>query len=175
LQQAADKFGWASWKKSPNRGRGIGFARYKNIAAYCAVALEVEVNPRNGRIRVLRAVTSADTGHIVNPDGVSNQIEGGLIQSLSWSLKEEVKFDDTQILSTDWNSYPILTFSEVPPVEVVLINRPGAPFLGTGEASQGPTSAALANAVFDATGVRFRRLPLTPERVKQGLDNKSAA
>ena len=175
LQQAADRFGWASWKKSAHRGRGIGFARYKNIAAYCAVALEVEVNPRNGRIRVLRAVTSADTGHIVNPDGVSNQIEGGLIQSLSWSLKEEVKFDDTQILSTDWNSYPILTFSEIPPVEVVLINRPGAPFLGTGEASQGPTSAALANALFDATGVRFRRLPLTPERVKQGLDNPRAA
>jgi CO/xanthine dehydrogenase Mo-binding subunit len=169
LQKAADKFDWNNWKKTPNRGRGIGFARYKNIAGYCAVALEVEVNPRNGRIRVLRAVASADSGHIVNPDGVSNQIEGGLIQSLSWSLKEEVKFDDTQVLSTDWNSYPILTFSEIPPVDVVLINRPGAPFLGTGEASQGPTGAALANAVFDATGVRFRRLPLTPERVKQGL------
>jgi CO/xanthine dehydrogenase Mo-binding subunit len=175
LQKAADKFGWNNWKKTPNRGRGIGFARYKNIAGYCAVALEVEVNPRNGRIRVLRAVASADSGHIVNPDGVSNQIEGGLIQSLSWSLKEEVKFDDTQVLSTDWASYPILTFSETPPVEVVLINRPGAPFLGTGEASQGPTSAALANAVFDATGVRFRRLPLTPERVKQGLDKKGTA
>ena len=175
LQKAAEKFGWDSWKKTPNRGRGIGFARYKNIAGYCAVALEVEVNPRNGRIRVLRAVASADTGHIVNPDGVSNQIEGGLIQSLSWSLKEEVKFDDTQILSTDWNSYPILTFSEIPPVDVVLINRPGAPFLGTGEASQGPTSAALANAVFEATGVRFRRLPLTPERIKQGLDKKGTA
>jgi CO/xanthine dehydrogenase Mo-binding subunit len=172
LQKAADKFGWNSWKKTPNRGRGIGFARYKNIAGYCAVALEVEVNPRNGRIRVLRAVASADSGHIVNPDGVSNQIEGGLIQSLSWSLKEEVKFDDTQILSSDWNSYPILTFSEIPPVDVVLINRPGAPFLGTGEASQGPTGAALANAVFNATGVRYRQLPLTPERIKQGLDKK---
>ena len=175
LQKAADQFGWNSWKKTPNRGRGIGFARYKNIAGYCAVALEVEVNPRNGRIRVLRAVASADSGHIVNPDGVSNQIEGGLIQSLSWSLKEEVKFDDTQILSTDWSSYPILTFSEIPPVEVVLINRPGAPFLGTGEASQGPTSAALANAVFEATGVRFRQLPFTPERIKQGLDKKGTA
>ncbi len=169
LQKAADKFGWATWQKTPNRGRGIGFARYKNIAGYCAVALEVEVNPRTGRVRVLRAVASADSGHIVNPDGVSNQIEGGLVQSLSWSLKEEVKFDDTQILSTDWASYPILTFSEIPPIEVVLIDRPGAPFLGTGEASQGPTGAALANAVFDATGVRFRRLPLTPDRVKQGL------
>ena len=175
LQKAADQFGWNSWKKTPNRGKGIGFARYKNIAGYCAVALEVEVNPRNGHIRVLRAVAAADTGHIVNPDGVSNQIEGGLIQSLSWSLKEEVKFDDTQILSTDWNSYPILTFSEIPPVEVALINRPGAPFLGTGEASQGPTSAALANAVFDATGTRFRRLPFTPERIKQGLNKKEGA
>jgi CO/xanthine dehydrogenase Mo-binding subunit len=169
LVKAAKAFGWADWKKTEGRGRGIAFARYKNIAGYCAVALEVEVNRRNGRIRVLRAVASADVGHIVNPDGVSNQIEGGLIQSLSWSLKEEVKFDDTKVLSNDWASYPILTFSEVPPVEVVLIDRPGAPFLGTGEASQGPTGAALANAVFDATGVRFRRVPLTPDRVKTGL------
>jgi CO/xanthine dehydrogenase Mo-binding subunit len=170
LVKAADAFGWSRWRKTEGRGRGIGFARYKNTAGYCAVALEVEVNRRNGRIRVLRAVASADVGHIVNPDGVSNQIEGGLVQSLSWSLKEEVKFDDTRVLSSDWSSYPILTFSEVPPVEVVLIDRPGAPFLGTGEASQGPTGAALANAVFDASGVRFRRLPLTPERVLEGLN-----
>ena len=169
IVRAAEKFGWPQWQKSPGRGRGIGFAKYKNIAGYCAVALEVEVNRQSGRIRVLRAVASADSGHIVNPDGVSNQIEGGLIQSLSWTLKEEVQMDDTQVLSQDWSSYPILTFSEVPPVEVVLIDRPGQPFLGTGEASQGPTGAALANAVFDATGVRFRRLPLTPDRVLQGL------
>ncbi len=173
LVKAAEKFGWASWRKTEGRGRGIGFARYKNIAGYCAVAMEVDVNRQTGRIRVIRAVASADSGHIVNPDGVSNQIEGGLIQSLSWSLKEEVKFDDTKVLSNDWSSYPILTFSEVPPVSVVLIDRPGAPFLGTGEASQGPTSAALGNAVFDATGVRFRRLPLTPERVKEGLSKAS--
>ena len=133
------------------------------------MALEVEVNRQNGRIRVLRAVASADCGHMVNPDGVSNQIEGGLIQSLSWTLKEEVQMDKTRVLSKDWNSYPILTFSEVPPVDIVLIDRPGQPFLGTGEASQGPTGAALANAVFDATGVRFRTLPLTPDRVLQAL------
>ena len=169
IVRAAEKFGWSQWQKSPGRGRGIGFAKYKNIAGYCAVALEVEVNRQSGRIRVLRAVASADSGHIVNPDGVINQIEGGLIQSLSWTLKEEVQMDDTQVLSQDWGSYPILTFTEVPPVEVVLIDRPGQPFLGTGEASQGPTGAALANAVFDATGVRFRRLPLTPDRVLQGL------
>ncbi|MBX9760224.1 MAG: molybdopterin-dependent oxidoreductase [Beijerinckiaceae bacterium] len=169
VQKAADAFGWSKWQKRDGRGRGIGFARYKNTAGYCAVAMEVEVNRRNGRVRVVRAVASADSGHIVNPDGVMNQIEGGLIQSLSWTLKEEVKFDDTRVNSEDWASYPILTFNEVPPVEVVLINRPGQPFLGTGEASQGPTSAALANAVHDATGVRFRRLPLTPERVRAGL------
>ncbi len=169
LLKAAEKFGWASWRKTEGRGRGIGFARYKNIAGYVAVAMEVEVNRQSGRIRVIRAVASSDTGQIVNPDGVMNQIEGGMIQSLSWSLKEEVKFDDTKVLSNDWSSYPILTFSEVPPVSVVLIDRPGSPFLGTGEASQGPTIGALANAVFDATGVRFRRLPLTPERVKEGL------
>ena len=169
LVKAAEAFGWGRWVKTEGRGRGIAFARYKNIACYCAVALEVEVNRNTGGIRVLRAVATADSGHIVNPDGVSNQIEGGLIQSLSWTLKEEVRFDDTRVLSNDWSSYPILTFSEVPPVEVVLIDRPGAPFLGTGEASQGPTGAALANAVFDATGARLRRLPLTPERVKKGL------
>jgi nicotinate dehydrogenase subunit B len=169
ILRAAEKFGWDSWRKQAGRGRGIAFARYKNVASYCAVALEVEVNRSSGHIRVLRAVTAVDSGHIVNPDGVINQIEGGLIQSLSWTLKEEVKFDDTRVLSSDWASYPILTFSEVPPVEVVLVNRPGAPFLGAGEASQGPTGAALANAVFDATGVRFRRIPLTPERVKQTL------
>ena len=169
ITRAAEVFGWASWKKTPGRGRGIGFAKYKNIAGYCAVALEVEVDRGSGRIRVLRAVASADSGHIVNPDGVANQIEGGLIQSLSWTLKEEVQTDGTQVVSSDWVSYPILTFSEVPPVEVVLIDRPGAPFLGTGEASQGPTGAALANAVFDAVGVRYRSLPLTPDRVLRGL------
>jgi CO/xanthine dehydrogenase Mo-binding subunit len=169
IVKAAEKFGWSQWRKSPGRGRGIGFAKYKNIAGYCAIAMEVHVNPENGRIRVIRAVASADVGHIVSPDGVSNQIEGGLVQGLSWTIKEEVQMDDTQILSQDWNSYPILTFSEVPPIEVVLIDRPGQPFLGAGEASQGPSGAALANAVFDATGVRFRRLPLTPDRVLQGL------
>jgi CO/xanthine dehydrogenase Mo-binding subunit len=169
VQKAAETFGWSQWKKRAGYGRGIGFARYKNLAGYCAVALEVQVNRRNGRIRVVRAVAAADSGHLVSPDGVINQIEGGLIQSLSWTLKEEVKFDDTRVMSDDWAGYPILTFAECPPVEVVLVNRPGEPYLGTGEASQGPTGAALANAVFDATGVRFRRLPLTPDRVKAAL------
>ncbi len=101
---------------------------------------------------MIRVAAANDSGHMVSPDGIANQIEGGIIQSLSWTLKEEVKFDNTRVLSTDWASYPILTFSEVPPVEVVLIDRPGEPYLGTGESAQGPTGAALANAVFDATG-----------------------
>ncbi|MFM9992116.1 MAG: molybdopterin cofactor-binding domain-containing protein [Burkholderiaceae bacterium] len=169
ITEAAKAFGWDRWQRRPGRGRGIGFARYKNIAGYCAVALEVEVNATSGNVRVIKAVVSADCGHIVNPDGVANQHEGGLIQSLSWTLKEEVHFDETQVLSSDWSSYPILGFNEVPPVEVVLINRPGAPFLGIGEAAQGPTGAALANAVFDATRVRYRQLPLTPQRILDGL------
>ncbi|MEZ5670738.1 MAG: molybdopterin cofactor-binding domain-containing protein [Alphaproteobacteria bacterium] len=169
LLRAAEAFGWDSWQPGRNTGRGIGFAQYKNYATYCAVAMEVQVTPRNGRVRVTRAVAASDSGHMVNPDNIANQIEGGLIQSLSWALKEEVRFDDTRVLSEDWASYPILTFNEVPPVQVELIDRPGAPYLGTGEASQGPTAGALGNAVFSATGVRFRRLPLTPDRVLEGL------
>ena len=170
LQKAAETFGWSNWQKKPGRGRGIAFARYKNLAAFTAIALEVEVNAATGKIRVLRAVAANDSGEVVSPDGVKNQIEGGLIQSLSWTLKEGVRYDATGVRSEDWTSYPILTFTEVPPVEVVLIDRPGAPFLGTGEASQGPTSAALANAVFDAVGVRVRDLPLTPARVKAAIN-----
>lgn len=107
---------------------------------------------------------------MVHPDNIANQIEGGVIQSLRWTLKEEVKFDETSVLSQDWASYPVITFSEVPPVEVALIDRPGEPYLGTGEASQGPTGPAVANALFDAVGVRVSRLPLTPARVKQAME-----
>ena len=106
---------------------------------------------------------------MINPDNIANQIEGGLIQSLSWALKEEVRFDDTRIISKDWASYPILTMAEVPSVEVHLIDTPGGDYLGTGEASQGPTVGALANAIADATGIRYRRLPFTPRRIAEGL------
>jgi CO/xanthine dehydrogenase Mo-binding subunit len=171
LTAAAHKFGWDHWQRSEGRGRGIGFARYKNFAALTAVAIEVEVNRENGRIRLVRVAAANDSGQIISPDGIENQIEGGIIQSLSWTLKEEVKFDKTAVLSEDWKpySYPILIFEEVPPIEIVLINRPGEPFLGTGEAAQGPTAAALGNAVFDATGVRFSRIPFTPKRILAGL------
>ena len=170
LTRCAEAFGWAGFEKQRNRGRGIAFARYKNYAAITAVALEVQVTPRNGMVRVLRAVAANDSGHMVSPDGIANQIEGGLIQSLSWTLKEEVRFDRSRVLSTDWASYPILTFGEVPPVEVVLIDRPGEPYLGTGELATGPAGAALANAVADATGARVRQVPFTPARVKDAID-----
>jgi nicotinate dehydrogenase subunit B len=165
VAKCAEAFGWNDWQPSAGRGRGFGYAQYKNYAAMTAVAVEVEVVRRSGRIRIVRAVAANDCGHMVHPDNISNQIEGGLIQGMSWALKEEVRFDDTRILSQDWASYPILTFSEVPPVEVVLIDVPGAPYLGTGESSQGPGGAALANALADAVGKRVNRMPLTPDRV----------
>lgn len=166
---AAEKFGWDSWQKRDGYGRGFAFARYKNYAAMSAVAVEVQVNRRNGRVNVIRAVTSVDAGTVVNPDGLANQIEGGFIQALSWAMKEEVKFDTTRVMSDDWASYPILTFSEVPPVEMVILDRPGQPFLGAGEACCGQAAAAVANAIFDATGVRIRDLPFTPARVLAAL------
>jgi CO/xanthine dehydrogenase Mo-binding subunit len=132
--------------------------------------LEVEVERESGRVRVVHAVAAVDSGEAVNPDGMRNQIEGGILQSLSWSLYEAVSFDHTRITSTDWGSYPILRFQGLPDsVEVHVISRPGQPFLGTGEAAQGPTAAALANAVADATGARIRDLPLTPTRVKAAI------
>ncbi len=169
LSKCAEKFDWGGYEKKPNRGRGIAFGRYKNLAAFVAVALEVEVTRRNGRIRVLRAVGADDSGEIVNPNGIANQVEGGIIQSLSWTLKEEVKFDKTSVLSRDWASYPIIAFAEIPQIDVVLVDRPGEPFLGTGEAPTGPTAAALANAIFDASGARMRQIPFTPDRVKEAL------
>lgn len=106
---------------------------------------------------------------MVAPDNISNQVEGGIIQTIGWTLKEEVKFDETGIISDDWASYPILAFNEVPSVEVALIDRKGEPYPGTGETSQCPTGAAIANAVFDAVGARVRQLPLTPDRVKAAM------
>lgn len=170
MQAAAARFGWAQYKRAPGRGRGFGFARYKNLAAYTAVALEVDVDRSTGRIRVPRAVAVIDSGEAVNPDGIRNQTEGGIIQSLSWTLFEAVAFDERRIRSRDWGSYPILRFESVPErIEVHVLNRPGEPFLGTGEAAQGPTAAALANALADATGARLRDLPLTAERVRSAV------
>ena len=150
-------------------GRGVAFARYKNTSAYFAVAVDLSVNEGSGAVRLLRAFAAVDVGQVINPDGVRNQIEGGIIQAASWTLKESVRFSASGIRSVDWNSYPILRFQDIPEVAVSLVNRPELPPTGAGEAAQGPTSAAIANAVADATGVRIRDLPLTPERVSAAL------
>ena len=172
VREAARRFGWERWQRpgrgQQRRGRGFAFARYKNLAAYCALAVEVEVALETGLVRVVRAVAAVDCGEVVNPDGVRNQIEGGIIQSASWSLLERVGFDSREVLTRDWGAYPILRFAQAPDrIDVHLLDRPGQPFLGTGEAAQGPTAAAIANAVFDACGLRFRDLPLDRARVRE--------
>jgi nicotinate dehydrogenase subunit B len=171
IEAVAKKANWKPGEKSGGgngrlTGRGIGFAKYKNLATYVAVIAEVEVDRATGKVSVPRAFAVADSGLIINPDGLANQIEGGIIQSTSWTLHEEVKFTPTGIKSRDWLTYPILTMPEAPKVEVELINRPEERSLGAGEASQGPAVAAIANAFAAATGKRMRELPLTAERVK---------
>jgi nicotinate dehydrogenase subunit B len=137
-------------------GRGIGFARYKERGAWCAVVAEVALT---SEVQVRRLTVAADLGTVINPDGARNQLEGGAVQATSWTVRERVRFDRRRITSADWESYPILRFSEVPPVQVHLVESDQPP-LGAGEAAQGPTAAALANAVHSALGVRVRDLPL---------------
>ena len=165
VEAAAEKAG----PRPDGLGRGVGFARYKNRQLYMAAVVDLSVNRASGHVRLERAVLAADAGQIVNPDGLSNQIEGAFIQSASWTLKEQVAFDRRGVISTDWYSYPILRFHDAPEIETVLLNRPGQPYLGTGEGAQGPVPAAIANAIFDAVGIRLRRIPFTPERVKAAL------
>jgi nicotinate dehydrogenase subunit B len=172
IEKAAQGFGWHKGQQAPrDRGFGFAFARYKNLAAYCAIATEVEVNRETGRPRLVRAVAAVDSGQVVNPDGLINQIEGAILQSMSWTLYEAVTFDDTRITSIDWQTYPILRFNSVPDsIEVHIINRPGKPFLGSGETGQGPAAASIANAIANATGKRLRHLPLTRKRIKDAID-----
>jgi CO/xanthine dehydrogenase Mo-binding subunit len=151
------------------RGRGIAFSKYKNLAVYCAVIADVSVDPQSGEVKVTRAWSAADAGLVVNPDGLRNQIEGGMVQSTSWTLHEAIPYDERQVSSRNWQDYPILRFTELPRVEVALINRPEERPLGVGEGSQGPMAAAIANAFAQATGRRLRDLPFTPERVKARL------
>ena len=148
----------------------MAFAQYKNRQCYAAVIVDLHVDRNSGQIRLERAVIAADAGKIVNPDGLSNQLEGGFVQAASWTLNEEVRFDQGGITSRDWDSYPILRFPNSPKIETVLIDRPQMPFLGSGEAAIGPTPAAIANAVFDAIGVRLREIPFTPVRVRAALN-----
>ena len=166
VKAAAERFGWSAFDRRRGHGRGFAFARYKNLAAYCAVAMEADVDPETGDVRVGRVVAAVDSGEAVNPDGMRNQIEGGIVQSISWTLFEEVTWEPQRITSRDWGRYPIARFSHVPrSIDVHVISRPGSPFLGTGEASQGPAAGALANAVADAIGARVRDIPLAPGRL----------
>jgi len=159
----------ANWKpdKRAGVGYGLGFARYKNTGAYCAVVAEIEGAED---ISVKRLTIAVDVGEAINPDGVINQIEGGAIQATSWVLKERVRFDSQRITSNTWTDYPILRFSEVPEVQVELIQRPDMDPLGAGEAAHGPVTAAIANAVFDALGVRVRDLPITRDSLIAAME-----
>jgi CO/xanthine dehydrogenase Mo-binding subunit len=156
----------AHWRSRPagdeTHGRGLGFARYKNLGSYVAVIVEVSVSET---VTVKRAWAAVDVGQVINPDGVINQIEGGIVQATSWTLKEAVQFDAQQVTSRVWSDYPILTFPEAPEVEVSVIDRPDMPPLGAGEGAQGPAAAAIANAIYDALGVRLRDMPFTRERL----------
>jgi CO/xanthine dehydrogenase Mo-binding subunit len=175
LIAAAEKADWVP-HPSPNvqsaeipTGRGVAFAHYENDQGIVACVAEVQVERSTGVVRVTRVVTAFDCGLIINPDGVKNQIEGNVIQGLSRALKEDTQFNEFHITSIDWQSYPILTFSEVPDVEIVLINRPDQPAVGAGEPATVTIAAAVANAIFDCTGVRLRQMPFTPDRVRAAL------
>jgi nicotinate dehydrogenase subunit B len=161
IRAVAKRANWRPAAKS-GVGHGIGFARYKNSGAYCAAIAEIEGDEA---IRVRKLTIAVDVGEAINPDGVINQIEGGAIQATSWALKERVRFDAAKITSNNWTDYPILRFSEVPVVEVELIQRPEIEPVGAGEAAHGPVTAAIANAVFDGLSVRVRQLPITRDNL----------
>ncbi|WP_407188675.1 molybdopterin cofactor-binding domain-containing protein [Bradyrhizobium centrosematis] len=166
ISAAARRVGWKPQKR-PGIGHGIGFARYKNMGAYCAAIAEIE---GADDIRVRRLTLAVDVGEAINPDGVINQIEGGAIQATSWVLKERVRFDRTRVTSTSWTDYPILSFSEVPAVDVEIIQRPEIEPVGAGEAAHGPVTAAIANAVYDCLGVRVRDLPITRDNIIAAME-----
>ena len=168
LLKATSLANWSGLREQ-NIGRGLAFARYKNRGAYCAVVAEVEAEEQ---LLVKRLTIAVDVGRVISADGVRNQIEGGAIQATSWALREQVRFDREAITSRDWESYPILSFSDVPFVDVHLISRPDEPSLGAGEATMGPVTAAIANAIFDALGVRLRSLPYTRENILAAIENQ---
>jgi CO/xanthine dehydrogenase Mo-binding subunit len=166
IQSSAKRANWKPAAKA-GTGYGIGFARYKNTGAYCAVVAEIEGEED---IRVKKLTIAVDVGEAINPDGVVNQIEGGAIQATSWVLKERVRFDSERITSNSWTEYPILRFSEVPQVEVEVIQRSDIDPVGAGEAAHGPVAAAIANAVFDCLGVRVRNLPITRDTLIAAME-----
>jgi nicotinate dehydrogenase subunit B len=170
IRAVADRAHWqAGTKGDGTRGRGISFVRYETTKTYIALVADIVVDRAASTIRVERIIAAADAGLIITPDGISNQIEGAIIQGTSWALKESVRFDRERITSRDWASYPILTFPEVPEVDILLLNHPDLPSLGAGEAALPPVPAAIANAFFNATGKRLRDLPFGSDRIKAAL------
>ncbi len=168
LRTVAQHAGWDA-PLPAGEGRGIAFAQYENEETYVACVAHVQVDKESGEVRVKRVVAAHDCGLVINPDGVRNQIEGNVIQSMSRALKEQVTFDETHIISVDWETYPILKFSEVPDVEIILIDRPDQPAVGAGEPATITTAPAIANAIFAATGARLREVPFTPKRLRAAL------
>ncbi len=171
LKRVAALIGWQAGA-APRRsslGRGIAYCHYKHSENYVAMAMEVEVERASGTIHVRRVACAHDCGLVINPDALKAQIEGNILQTLSRTLFEEVAFDRSRVTSLDWASYPILTFPDAPEIRIDLIAQPRLPPLGGGEASSAPVPAALANAVFDASGARLRTVPFTRERVKAAI------
>jgi CO/xanthine dehydrogenase Mo-binding subunit len=167
IEQAAELAGWA--RRPPGGdgvGYGLGYARYKGTAGYCAAVARVEAETD---VRLTQLWLAVDVGRVINPDGVMNQVEGGAIQSASWALRERVRFDRTRITSVNWDTYPILRFTEVPQVEVQIVDAPGERETGAGEVAQGPVAGAIGNALADAVGVRVRDLPLTRDQVARAI------
>jgi len=163
--------GWAGGGGWPGPGDGTGFglgyARYKGTSGYCAAVARVEADTD---VRVSHLWLAVDVGRVINPDGVINQVEGGAVQSASWALRERVSFDRTRVTSVNWDTYPILRFTEVPQVEAVIVAAPDQRETGAGEVAQGPVAGAIGNAVADAVGVRVRDLPLTREQVARAIE-----
>ena len=167
LTLAADMAGWDTRSRREGIGYGVGVARYSGVEGYCAAVAQVEADTD---IRVRRLWLAADVGRVINPDGVINQVEGGAVQSASWTLREQVRFDRDKITSASWDSYPVLRFTEVPEVMVRIVDASGEAETGAGEVAQGPVAGAIGNAVADAVGVRVRDLPLTRERVARAIE-----
>jgi nicotinate dehydrogenase subunit B len=167
LTEAARMAGWDTRRRRDGIGYGAGVARYSGVAGYCAAVAEVEADTD---IRVRRLWLAVDVGRVINPDGVINQVEGGAVQSASWTVREQVRFDRERIISTGWDSYPILRFTDAPEVMVRVLDAPGEAEVGAGEVAQGPVAGAIGNAVADAVGVRVRDLPLTRERVTRAIE-----
>ena len=167
IEEVAEFSGWADRPQQEGTGYGIGYARYKGLAGYCAAVAEVEAEDD---VHVRRLWLAVDVGRVINPDGVVNQVEGGAVQSTSWAIRERVTFDRAKITSLSWDTYPVLRFTEVPDVAVRIVAAPGQPETGAGEVAQGPVAAAIGNALAQAVGVRVRDLPLTREQVIRAIE-----